>query len=152
MAEMSPVRRRMTADMTMRNLSPATQRAYINAVHKFSRYIGRSPHRLCPAGIYTFQVHPVSTVITWVSLNQIVCVLRFFYGIRLGQDNIPQRIPYARETGKLPIILSADEVAQFLEAVSIGDKGLANSLPHLILYQTRELRPMANSLVVETRA
>ena len=31
MAEMSPLRRRMIEDMTVRNLSPATQRSYLNA-------------------------------------------------------------------------------------------------------------------------
>ncbi|MFS8050565.1 tyrosine-type recombinase/integrase, partial [Rhizobium sp. BR 314] len=56
--------------------------------------------------------------ISWASLNQIVCALRFFYGITLGQDDIPDRIPNAREPRKLPIVLSAEEVAQFLEAVS----------------------------------
>jgi hypothetical protein len=46
MAEMSPLRRRMIEDMTVRNLSPATQRSYIHAVAKFSRFFGRSPDRL----------------------------------------------------------------------------------------------------------
>ena len=46
MAEMSPLRRRMIEDMTARNLSPATQRSYLHAVAKFSRYSGRSPDRL----------------------------------------------------------------------------------------------------------
>ena len=32
MAEMSPLRRRMIEDMTVRNLSPATQRSYLHAV------------------------------------------------------------------------------------------------------------------------
>ena len=38
MAEMSPLRRRMIEDMTVRNLSPVTQESYLNAVSKFSRY------------------------------------------------------------------------------------------------------------------
>jgi len=44
--------------------------------------------------------------------------LRFFYGVTLGEALIPERIPYAREPRKLPVVLSADEVVQFLEAVS----------------------------------
>ncbi len=38
MAETSPLRRRMIEDMTVRNLSPATQRSYVHAVAKFSRF------------------------------------------------------------------------------------------------------------------
>ena len=36
--KMIPLRRRMIEDMTVRNLSPATQRSYISAVLKFSRF------------------------------------------------------------------------------------------------------------------
>jgi len=118
MADISPLRRRMIEDMTVRNLSPATQRSYINAVQKFSRYFGRTPDRLDLDDVHTFQVHLVSTGISWASLNQIVCALRFFYGITLGQNNVPERIPYARKPRTLPVILSTDEVVQFLEAVS----------------------------------
>lgn len=50
-------------------------------------------------------------------MNQIVCALRFFYGVTLGHGEIPERIPYAREPQKLPVVLSADEVVRFLEAV-----------------------------------
>jgi hypothetical protein len=32
MAQISPLRRRMLEDMTVRNLSPATQQSYLNAV------------------------------------------------------------------------------------------------------------------------
>ena len=45
MAETSPLRRRMIEDMTIRNLSPATQQSYLYAVSKFSLYFGRSPDR-----------------------------------------------------------------------------------------------------------
>ena len=46
MTQTSPLRRRMIEDMTVRNLSPATQRSYISAVSKLSRYYGRSPDKL----------------------------------------------------------------------------------------------------------
>jgi len=60
----------------------------------------------------------VSTGISWPALNQTVCALRFFYGVTLGEAEVPQRIPYAREPRKLPVVLSADEVVRFLEAVA----------------------------------
>lgn len=117
MAVISPLRRRMIEDMTIRNLSPATQRSYLHAVSKFSRYFGRSPDRLSLAEVHAFQVHLVATGIAWPSLNQIVCALRFFYGVTLGQATVPERIAYAREPQKLPVVLSADEVVRFLEAI-----------------------------------
>ena len=38
MAQTTPLRRRMLDDMTVRNLSPATQQSYVYAVAKFSRF------------------------------------------------------------------------------------------------------------------
>lgn len=118
MAGLSPLGRRMIEDMTVRNLSPATQRSYVHAVAKFSRYFDRSPDRLGLEDVRAFQVHLVSSGISWAALNQTVCALRFFYGVTLGHGEIPERIPYAREPRKLPVVLSADEVVRFLEAVS----------------------------------
>ena len=117
MAEISPLRRRMIEDMTVRNLSPATQRSYLAAVSKLSRYFGRSPDCLELEDIRAFQVHLVAIGISWPALNQIVCALRFFYGVTLGHDAIPERISYARQPSKLPVVLSADEVVRFLEAI-----------------------------------
>src|SRR5271157_146683 len=118
MAEMSPLRRRMIEDMTIRNLSPATQQSYLYAVSKFSRYFGRSPDRLGVEDVRAYLVHLASKGFAWSSLNQTVCALRFFYGVTLGQTTILERIPFAREPRKLPTVLSADEVVRFLEAVS----------------------------------
>ena len=114
---LSPLRRRMIDDMTLRNLSPATQRSYLHAVAKFSRYFGHSPDRLDIEDVRAFQVYLVSRGISWPALNQTVCALRFFYGVTLNRPEIPERITYAREPRKLPVILGADEVVRFLEAV-----------------------------------
>jgi len=118
MAAVSPLRRRMIEDMTIRNLSPATQQSYIHAVARFSDYFGRSPDKLTLDDVRAYQVHLAGKGVAWGSLNQVVCALRFFYGVTLGQATIPERIPYAREPRKLPTVLSADEVARFLESVS----------------------------------
>ena len=117
MAAMSPLRRRMIEDMTIRNLSPATQQSYVYAVAKFSRYFSKSPDQLDVEDVRAYQVHLVAGGISWSGLNQIVCALRFFYGVTLGQADVPERIAHAREPQKLPEVLSADEVVRFLEAV-----------------------------------
>jgi site-specific recombinase XerD len=81
--------------MTVRNLSPATQTSYIMAVKKFSRYYRRSPEHLGIEDVRSYQVHLVGNAIVWVSLNQTVSALRFFYGVTLGRKDLPERIPHA---------------------------------------------------------
>jgi integrase/recombinase XerD len=56
----SPLRRRMIDDTMLRYLSAATQRWYLHAVTKFSRYFGRSRDRLGLQDVRAFQVYLVS--------------------------------------------------------------------------------------------
>ena len=117
MTEISPLRRRMIEDMTVRNLSPATQRSYVHAVARFGRFFGRSPERLGLEEVRAFQLHLAAGGISWPALTQTVCALRFLYGVTLKQADLPERIPYARTPRKVPVVLGADEVVRFLEAV-----------------------------------
>jgi integrase/recombinase XerD len=117
-AEVSPLRRRMIEDMTVRDLSPATQQSYIHAVSRFSLFFHRPPDRLGVEEVRRFQLHLVARGISWSGLNQIVCALRFFYGTTLGRADLPERIVYAREPRKLPVVLGAAEVVRFLDAVA----------------------------------
>ena len=118
MADVSPLRRRMIEDMMVRNLSPATQRSYLYAVAKFSQFFGHSPDLLDLEDVRAFQGHLVAGGMSWPALNQTVCALRFFFEVTLGRADLPERIPHAREPRKLPVVLSADEVVRFLEAVA----------------------------------
>jgi site-specific recombinase XerD len=113
----SALRRRMMEDMTVRNLSPTTRASYIHNVKKFSQYFGRSPDRLGLEDVRAYQVHLVSRGVAWATLNQVVSSLRFFFGVTLGRKELPERIAYARRPKTLPVILSPEEVAAFLEAV-----------------------------------
>ena len=67
--------------------------------------------------VRAFQIHLVAGGISWRALNQNVCVLRFLYRVTLRQASLPERIPYARGPQKFPVVLGADEVVRFLEAV-----------------------------------
>ena len=55
--EPTQLRQRMIEDMTVRNLSPATQASYITAVKRFSLYHGRSPANLGVDDVRAYQVH-----------------------------------------------------------------------------------------------
>ncbi len=117
MTEISPLRRRMIEDMTIRNLSPATQQSYLYAVAKFSRHFNRSPSRLGLEDVRAYQLHLIAQQRSWSHVNQVVCALRFFYGITLGRNDAREQIVAAREPQRLPEVLSGDEIVRFLEAV-----------------------------------
>jgi hypothetical protein len=63
-------------------------------VSRFSQYFGRSPDRLGLEDVRAYQVHLASKGVAWGSLNQVVCSLRFFYGVtRPGDDPGADRLP-----------------------------------------------------------
>src|SRR5271166_1171864 len=117
MATTSPLRQRMIEDMTIRNLSPATQQSYIYAVRKFSRHFGASPDRLGIEDVRAYQLHLIAKKRSWSHINQAACALRFFFGVTMGQKDAFERIVNGREPEKLPPVLAPDEIARFLEAV-----------------------------------
>ena len=108
MATMSPLRRRMIEDMTLRDLSPSTQQSYIYAIAKFSRHFGCSPDRLSLEQVRAYQLHLIKQKHSWSHLNQVACALRFFYGVTLGQAEAFERIVGGRKPDKLPLVLGAD--------------------------------------------
>jgi integrase/recombinase XerD len=55
--QVSPLRQRMIDDMAMRNMSPATQGAYVRAVRNLSRFLRRSPDELTFDDVREYQLH-----------------------------------------------------------------------------------------------
>lgn len=117
MAQMTPLRRRLIDDMTVRNLSPATQQSYVYAVAKFSRFFGLPPDQLGVEEVRAYQIHLAGQGMSWSHINQVSCALRFFFGVTLGRKDAAVRIVSAKEPKKLPTVLSADEITRFLQAV-----------------------------------
>ena len=48
---MSPLRRRMIEDMTIRKLAPKTQQGYIRTIKDFAAFLGRSPDTARKSGL-----------------------------------------------------------------------------------------------------
>ena len=55
--QVSPLRQRMIDDMTIRNMSPLTQKSYIRAVKNFSLFFRRSPDKLTFEHVREYQLH-----------------------------------------------------------------------------------------------
>ena len=60
-APVSPLRRRMIEDMTIRKFAPRTQEGYIRAVRSFSAFLGASPDTASFEDVRRYQLHLVSS-------------------------------------------------------------------------------------------
>src|SRR5258707_10178693 len=116
---MTTLRRRMLEDFQVRNLSLHTKDASVQQVSQFARHFNRSPELLGPEEIRSYQVYlrnerklaPSSIIIA-------VAALRFLYKITLHKDwSLEEVIPTPKTPQKLPIVLSPEEVLQFLGSV-----------------------------------
>lgn len=53
----SPLRQRMIEDMTIRKLTPKTQRDYVQRVKHFAAFLGRSPDTASFEDVRRYQLH-----------------------------------------------------------------------------------------------
>ncbi len=114
----SPLRRRMTEDMTIRGFTVGTQRGYLVAVENFTSFLGRAPDGATAEDLRRYQLHMRSSGASATAMNTAVSALRFLFGVTLGRDDANQGMTTVREPHKLPVVLSPEEVARLLDAAS----------------------------------
>jgi len=116
---MTPLRQRMTEDMQVRNLSPHTRSTYLLQVSLFARHFHHSPEALGPEEIRSYQVYLTNEKkLAPSSILIAVSALRFLYRVTLHKDwTLPDIIPAPKKPQKLPVVLSREEVLQFLASV-----------------------------------
>ena len=112
----SPLRRRMIEDMTVRNFVPKTQSDYIRRVKNFAVFLGRTPDRASREDVRGYLLHLASSGVGAGTVNGTGSALRFFFDVTLDRADIVRHLPIAREPRKAPIVLSPEEVARMLEA------------------------------------
>jgi len=116
---MTSLRRRMIEDMQIRNLAVNTQKSYVEQVSQFARHFQKSPELLGPEHIRAYQVHLTNEKkLSTGSITIAISALRFLYGVTLKKDwSFRDLIPAPKAPKKLPVILSPEEVLQFLDCV-----------------------------------
>jgi site-specific recombinase XerD len=115
---MTPLRRRMTEDLILRNRTPQTIKAYTGWVADFARYFHTPPDRLGPEHVRSYLLHLVQDrQVSWDVYRQARLALRFFYTVTLGREWVVAHVARPTVPKKLPVVLSTDEMARFLDAL-----------------------------------
>jgi integrase/recombinase XerD len=112
----SPLRRRMIEDMTIRKLTPKTQHDYVQRVKEFAEFLGRSPATASKEDVRRYQLHLASNGAHTPKINSTVSALRFFFDMTLDRADLAKQASFVHEPRKLPVVLSPEEVARMLEA------------------------------------
>ena len=116
---MTALRQRMLEDMRIRNLARNTQASYLQQVSLFARYFGKSPDTLGQEEIRAYQVYLTEEKkLSPRSITIAVSALRFLYKVTLRREwKLEEIIPAPKQPQKLPVILSPEEVLEFLSCV-----------------------------------
>ena len=110
----SPLRRRMIEDMTIRQFGGKTKSDYIRQVHEFAVFLGRSPDRAEPEDLRRYQLHMASLGASYARMNLASTALRFFFHTTLGRTGFGDRMARIPTPERLPVVLSPEEVALLL--------------------------------------
>ncbi|HEX9572185.1 MAG TPA: site-specific integrase [Burkholderiales bacterium] len=112
----TPLRRRMIEDMSLRHFGEKTQKDYIRAVKNLTIFLGRSPDTASNEDLRLFQLHLAENRVGAPTINSTVSALRFFFAVTLDRADAVRYLTFVHEPRKLPVVLSPEEVARFLEA------------------------------------
>jgi integrase/recombinase XerD len=112
----SALRERMIEDMTVRGFGAKTRHDYVRHVRAFAAFIGRSPDTATAEEVRRFQLHQTETGVGAPSINSAVSALRFLFSVTLERPDLARRLTVVRQPRKLPLVLSAEEVARLIEA------------------------------------
>jgi integrase/recombinase XerD len=115
-APISPLRRRMIEDMTVRGFGEKTQDDYIRHVKNFTIFLGRAPDQAKPDDLRAYQLHQRETNVQPPTMNSTVAALRFFFRTTCDQPDLCRHLRIVKQAQKLPVVLTPEEVLLLLES------------------------------------
>jgi hypothetical protein len=112
----SALRQRMIEDMSLRNLAPRTQEAYIRGCKKLAAFLHRSPDTATAEDIRLFQLHLAEQGVSICTRNRTMTGIAFLFRVTLRRPEIADQIQYVAEPQKIPLVLSPEDVRRLLGA------------------------------------
>jgi integrase/recombinase XerD len=113
------LRKIMLEELERRNYTQSTIRHYLSFVERFARHFGKSPDKLGPEHLRSYQAYLLrERKLCPGTVENHVAALRFFFVRTLNRHEFRQFLPYPKVRKKLPKILSREEVAQLIDASS----------------------------------
>ncbi len=114
---MTELRRRMDNDMIIRGMADKTREAYLWAVTGLAKFHRRAPDQISDEEVQASLLHLIrDRHRAWSTCNIIVQGLRFLYHTTLRRERTTFTIPSPRQSGKLPVLLSREEIQRLLAA------------------------------------
>ena len=114
---MSPLRRRMIEDMTIRKLAAKTQHDYLQRVKNFAAFLAARPTRRASEDVRRYQLHLAASGVGVPTINQTrLDAAVLLQGHARATRPRGTHDPFVREPRKLPVVLSPEEVARLLDA------------------------------------
>ena len=98
----TPLRRRMIEDMSVRHFASKTQHDYIRTVMKLTRFLGRSPDTATNEDLRCFQLHLTENRAGAPIINSTVSASRFFFTVTLSRADAAQHLTFVHEPRKRP--------------------------------------------------
>ena len=111
----SPLRRRLIEDMTIRRLSPKT---HYPPRQKVCRFPGPVCDKATAEDVHRYQLWLASIGTSVGTANVSVTALRFFFKITLKRHDLAEELISTREPRRLPVVLSPEEVGRLLAAAT----------------------------------
>lgn len=107
----------MLEELERRNYSAETTRRYMRFVERFAQHFGRSPDKLGPDHLRSYQAYLLRELkLCPGSVENHVAALRFFFVRTLRRHEFREFLPYPKSPRKLPSILSQEEVERLISA------------------------------------
>ena len=112
----SPLRRRMIEDMTVRGFGEKTQSDYIRHVKNFTVFLGGSPDTAEGEDLRRFQLHQREQGVQPPTMNGATAALRFFFTTTCNRPDMARYLRIVKPPQKLPVVLTTEEVLLLLES------------------------------------